>query len=522
MNRVTFLFAASLLALAAALRCQQPAAAVLDLTDVAAVAAARGTWRYADARIVEVPFRAPGADRRPSGPANTTWDVAPHAGAADFDDSTWPVVAADDLATRRGSGRLCFGWYRLQFTVPERIGEVATAGGTLEFELVLDDYAEIWVDGVLPRYLGQRGGNLIAGWNASNRVVLTHRAFSGQTFSLAVFAANGPLSDPPANYLWIRSARLLLTPTPSWGEVQALRWERLDSRLARAVAPHATVERISTGHTWLEGPAWDRTRECLYFSDIPRNEVLRWRPGQGAESFVRPSGYTGAVPFAGREPGSNGLAVDAAGDLWLCMHGDRRIARRDADGALHTVVDRIDGKRLNSPNDLLLAANGDLWWTDPPFGLPGTFTDPARELPIAGVYRRTPAGAVTTLLADLRGPNGIALSPDLRTLYVSDADLQAPKWWRCRLDERGAIAERSVLCDAAPFTKERPGAPDGMKTDAHGHLFAAGPGGLYVFHPDGVLLGVLHTGVATSNCCFGADGRTLFVTADHDVLAVRW
>lgn len=495
---------------------------VVDLASVDGVRLVGAEWRYADASIVALPFRSAGEDLRPSGPPNTTHDVAPHAGGADFDDSAWSVIAPDQLAARRGSGRLCFGWYRLQLTLPERIGNFEVAESTVAFELVLDDYAEIWVDGVLPRHLGQRGGNLIAVWNAQNRVVLTHRAFAGQAFSLAVFAANGPLSDPPANYLWIRSARLVFAPTRALGERRALDWQRLDPRLDRAVTQRATVEVVSSGHQWLEGPAWDRGREVLYFSDIPRNEVLQWRPFGKTERFVLPSGYTGTAPFVGREPGSNGLAVDPGGELWLCMHGDRRIARRSVDGVLHTVVDRVEGKRLNSPNDLLLAPNGDLWWTDPPFGLPGAFDDPARELAVAGVYRRSPDGRVVAVVDDLRGPNGLALSPDQRTLYVSDADPAAPKWWRFSLDEGGGVAARSVLCDAGAFAKARPGAPDGMKVDAFGHLFAAGPGGVYVFHPDGALLGVLVTGVATSNCCFGADGRVLFVTADREVLVVRW
>ncbi|HEX6813598.1 MAG TPA: SMP-30/gluconolactonase/LRE family protein [Planctomycetota bacterium] len=514
--------AAAALAFAAASGAQAPALAEVDLGSRAGAAAVAADWRYCDARIVDVPFRAAGPDRRPSGPENRTWDIAPHAGAPDFDDRDWEVIAADSLQQRRGSGRLCFGWYRLRFTVPDAIGGVPTKGRALEFELVLDDYAEIWVDGRLPRHLGQRGGTLVAGWNAPNRVLLTHRAFAGQAFTIAVFGSNGPLSDPPPNYLWIRTAKLRLLPVPAWGKELDLDLERLDPRLHAVVSAHATVETISGGHEWVEGPAWDRTAGCLYFSDIPRNEVLRWTPGRGTEPFLSPSGYTGDAPFTGREPGSNGLAVDADGTLWLCQHGDRRIARRQADGSFATVVDRHEGRRLNSPNDLWLAPNGDLWFTDPPFGLPRQFDDPARELGFAGVYRRTPDGALTALVDDLRGPNGLALSPDGRTLYVSDADPQAPKWLRVSLDARGRPGARELLLDAAPWRGVRPGFPDGMKVDARGHLFACGPGGLYVFHPDGTLLGVLHTGVATSNCAFGADERTLFLTADHAVLALRW
>lgn len=494
----------------------------LDLASAAGAAHARAQWRYHDADLLAVDFRAPGPDRKPSGPPNRTWDLAPRAGAVDFDDSDWPVVAADSLDQRRGAGRVCFGWYRLRLQVPDQIEGVPVADRTLEFEVVLDDYAEVWVDGGLPRYLGQRGGSLVAGWNARNRVLLTHRAKAGQQFTIAVFGANGPLSDPPANYLWIRSARLLLSPTPAWGESAGLVWERLDARLDAVVAPSATVERISAGHTWLEGPAWDRDRGCLYFSDIPRNVVNRWAPGEGTTTFLEPSGYSGSEPFTGREPGSNGLAVDAGGRLWLCQHGDRRIVRRETNGTLTPIVERFEGKRLNSPNDLLLAPNGDLYFTDPPFGLPGQFDDQHREQRFAGVYRRTPDGTLSLLVRDLRGPNGLALAPDGRTLFVSDADPEAPKWLRVHLDARGQPVGTEVLLDAARWKGVRPGFPDGMKVDAAGNVFACGPGGVYVFHADGTLLGVLHTGVATSNCAFGADLRTLFVTAGQAVLAVRW
>ncbi|HEX5050696.1 MAG TPA: SMP-30/gluconolactonase/LRE family protein [Planctomycetota bacterium] len=517
---------AAALCVAVAAGAQAPAARAaaveVDLGSTAGARQVGAEWRYHDAELVEVDFREPGPDRKPSGAPNRTHDIAPHAGAEDFDDSGWPVIAPDSLEVRRGTGRLCFGWYRVRFEVPATLGGVATAGRTLEFEVVLDDYAEVWVDGRLPRYLGQNGGSLVAGWNAPNRLLLTHRAFAGQHFTIAIFGANGPLSEPPANYLWIRSATLRLGATEPWGAAQDLAFERLDARLDGVVSPRASVEQVSAGHTWLEGPAWDRQRECLYFSDIPRNEVLRWAPGQGTSTFLAPSGYSGAAPFAGREPGSNGLAVDAGGRLWLCQHGDRRIARREADGTLVGVVEAFEGRRLNSPNDLLLAPNGDLYFTDPPFGLPGQFEDPARELPFAGVYRRTPDGTLVVLERGLRGPNGLALAPDGRTLYVSDADPEAPKWVRVHLDERGRVIGRDVLLDAARWKGQRPGFPDGMKVDAAGNLFACGPGGLYVFGADGSLLGVLHTGVATSNCAFGADARTLFVTAGTALLAVRW
>ncbi len=505
---------------AAALPAQESLA--LDLRTTAGLAAVRGEWRYHDATLVPVAFRRVGPDRKPSGEPNTTLEVMPRAGVAAFDDAAWERIPPTDLEGRRGQGRVCFGWYRLAVTVPDRIGDVPLQGGTLSFTVTIDDYAEVWVDGLLPRRIGQPGGSLVAGFNVGNQVLLTHRAVPGQTFQIAVFAMNGPISDPPANYLWMRDARLLFEPTPGWGEPQALRLERLDPRLDAALAPGLLVEKVSDGHEWLEGPAWDAAHGRLLFSDIPKNRVMQWAPGAGTAVFLQPSGWLSPAAFPGREPGANGLAFGNDGHLLLCQHGERRLARLLPDGVQEPVMAAYEGKRLNSPNDVFPALNGDLYVTDPPFGLPRQFDDPARELSFGGVYRRTPDGVVRLLVDDLRGPNGVALSPDGGTMYVSDADPERPAWHAYALGPDGRVAGHKVLRDAAEWKGVRPGFPDGMAVDTAGHLFSGGPGGLYVFHPDGTLLGVLHTGVATSNCAFGPDLRTLFVTADHAVLALRW
>ena len=195
----------------------------------------------------------------------------------------------------------------------------------------------------------------------------------------------------------------------------------LNPRLDPLLPKSTVIEKLADGFAWAEGPVWDRSAKVLLFSDIPNNVIERWKEGEGINDFLRPSGYSGSAPFTGREPGSNGLTFDSKGRLVLCQHGDRRIARLDAPGRLTNVVDKFEGKRLNSPNDLVFKSNGDLYLTDPAYGLPKTFDDPARELPFTGVYRVKPDGSVTLLTKELKAPNGLAFSPDEKTLYVAQS-----------------------------------------------------------------------------------------------------
>lgn len=295
---------------------------------------------------------------------------------------------------------------------------------------------------------------------------------------------------------------------------------RLDPRLDFIISRDAMVERVAEGFDWVEGPVWDRSGYLL-FSDIPNNSVFRLRPGGLPELFLKPSGYSGTATFAGREPGSNGLTFDAQGRLVLCQHGDRRIARLEADGTMTTLADRFQDRRLNSPNDLVYRSNGDLYFTDPPFGLPRTFDDPTRELDFCGVYRLRPDGELMLLTRDIEAPNGIAFSPDQRTLYVTDVGARRPAWLAYDVRADGSIASGRVFVDAATFVRTRKGAPDGLKVDRNGNVFAAGPGGLYVFAPDGSQLGFVDLGVATANCAWGEDGSVLYITAGSSIHRLR-
>jgi len=296
---------------------------------------------------------------------------------------------------------------------------------------------------------------------------------------------------------------------------------RLDARLDRLVPPDAVLEKVADGFSWVEGPAWDRRGGFLLFSDIPSNSVFKWKEGAGVSLFLKLSGYAGSAPFEGREPGSNGLNFDSTGRLVLCEHGDRRITRLEADGRKTVLVDRYQGKRLNSPNDAVFKSNGDLYFTDPPFGLPRAFDDPGKELDFSGVYRLSSRGGLTLLTREIKAPNGIAFSPDEKILYVSNADPNRAVWIAFDVRNDGTIGNGRVFFDATAWTKTKHGVPDGMKVDGGGNLFAAGPGGIHVFAPDATHLGTIETGDATSNAAWGDDGSTLYVTASTAIYRIR-
>ncbi len=301
--------------------------------------------------------------------------------------------------------------------------------------------------------------------------------------------------------------------------------ERLDPRLDALVPADAALEVVADGFEWSEGPLW--IGDAVLFSDIPPNAIYRWDEVQGLMLFLQPSGYTGSAERTG-EVGSNGLTLDASGNLVLAQHGDRRIARLTAPLSApvpeyETLADRYDGKRFNSPNDLVYhQTNGHLYFTDPPYGLERNVLDPAKELPFQGVYRLGPDGTVTLLDSTLTRPNGIAFSPDGRMLYVANSDPQHPVWVTYDVDDAGMVANRRVFFDASHLVAQgRPGLPDGLKVDAQGYLMATGPGGVLVLAPDGTHLGTLVTQQATSNCAFGDDGTMLYITADRYLLRVQ-
>jgi gluconolactonase len=298
------------------------------------------------------------------------------------------------------------------------------------------------------------------------------------------------------------------------------RIERQDPRLDALIPRDAVIEVLAEGFRWSEGPVWDKAGARVLFSDVPNNVVHAWSEKDGISSFLKPSGYTGPEGGGGREPGANGLAFDAKGRLVLCQHGDRRISRLE-DGKFVTLVDRFEGKRFNSPNDLVMAADGSIFFTDPPYGLTKTFDDPGREIGWNGVYRLAPDGRVSVLVKDLRAPNGIGLSPDGRILYVGQSDPSRPVVMAYDLAKDGAVSNGRIFFDTTPLRKNGPGGPDGLKVDRGGNVFTTGPGGVVVVSPKGEYLGTIVTGVPTANCAFGDDGSTLYLTANDKLCRVR-
>ena len=295
---------------------------------------------------------------------------------------------------------------------------------------------------------------------------------------------------------------------------------RDDAKINDLLGPDAKIEVISSGFAWSEGPVWIKNGSYLLFSDIPNNKIMKWKEGTGVSLFMQPSGYTGVTDY-GAEPGSNGLTVDSQGRLTAAEHGDRRISRLEPGGGKRTLVDNYQGKRLNSPNDLVYKSNGDLYFTDPPYGLPKRENDPMRELDFFRVYRLGKDGKLTLLTKEMTRPNGLAFSPDEKTLYVAQSDPDKAIWMAFPVKDDGTLGVGRVFGDVTSMVKTHPGLPDGMKIDAKGNLWATGPGGIHIFSPDGKRLGRIETFERTANCNWGDDGMTLYITADTYLCRIK-
>jgi gluconolactonase len=495
-------------------------AAIIDLRTAEGARLVSGRWRYSDARIIEVDHRAVGADLKPSGPPSRTHDVFPRAGAADFDDSSWEAIEPESLESRRSTGKLCFNWYRIRVRIPERVGKFDPAGSTVIFEVVVDDYAEVWVNGKLPLVLGQAGGAVAGGWNAPNRVVLGTGVRPGQEFQIAVFGANGPLSDPPGNFIWLRSATLDFHRPEDAGTARAVNGEvvRLDPALDAIIGPAPRFERLADRFQFTEGPVWVPDGYLL-FSDPNANRIYRYSPDGQVSIFRTKSGYAGIDVGDYGQPGSNGLALDGQGRLTICEHGNRRVSRLEKNGVLTVLADRHEGKRLNSPNDLVYRSDGALYFTDPPFGLPRFHDDPRKELPFSGVFCLR-VGTLAVVSTDLLGPNGLAFSPDEKYLYVDNWDVKKKVVMRYEVRPDGTLAGGTVFFDMAGAPGEE--ALDGLKVDRQGNLYVSGPGGVWVISPAAKHLGTLRLPELPANFAWGdEDGRTLYFTARTGLYRLR-
>lgn len=494
--------------------------AVIDLQSDEGAALVGGAWRYADARVREIDFVEVADHLGPGEVPNRTYDVDPHAEAPGFDDSAWRTLAPAETMLRLSTGRVCFNWYRIAVTIPERVGDLDPTGATVVFEVAIDDYAEVWVDGALPVAIGDAGGRVVGGFNAPNRVVLTRDARPGRRFQIAVFGINGPISASPRNYIWMRTATLdLYAPGRAEpAEPAPLEVVRERPGVDAIVPAAAALERIAGGFEFTEGPVWS-PEGALLFSSPNTNAIYRWTPEGRVTVFRSKSGYAGVDIGRYHQPGSNGLTFDPQGRLVLCQHGNRRVIRVEPHGNTTVLADRFEGRRLNSPNDLVCRSDGTLYFTDPPFGLPGVFDDPDRELPFSGVFRARD-GVVSLVDDALAGPNGIALSPDEAHLYVGNWDPDRKVVMRYALAPDGSTSPGEVLFDMT-------GAPgddaiDGVKVDREGNLYVCGPGGIWLLSPGGEHLGTLELPEDPHNLAWGDDdGRGLYVTALTSVYRIR-
>lgn len=506
------------------------AAAIVDLRTEAGVELVNTEWKFRAAKFVNTKFNAPGPsendplDLYPTGKRINTQALDVNAGAADFDDRNWETLDPTTLEERRGTGLGSFAWYRLKVTLPERLGDLVVAGKRVVFEIVVDDYAEIWINGQLNKKFGQSGGSAIKGFNARNRVVLTEAAKAGEEFSIAILGINGPLADLPDNYIWIRSCTLdFYDDNGAPADWQGLgEIVQIDPELAKVINPDAKIEKLADGFQFTEGPVW-HPDGYLLFSDPNTNVIYRYDPvSRNVSVYFTKSGYTGIDIGKYHQPGSNGLAIDKEGRLLVCQHGNRQVIRHERKGPITVLADQYEGKRLNSPNDIVLKSDGAIYFTDPPYGLPANYDDPAKELPHQGVYRWK-EGDLSLVATELGGPNGIAFSPDEQFLYVGNWDIRdvyhTKTVWRYRVLPDGSLRDGEVFFNFNQTNEAE--AIDGIKVDRNGYLFVSAPGGVWILNPTGALLGKIIGPERPANMAWGDDGKSLYLTAHTGLYRIR-
>jgi len=505
--------------------------AVADLRTNEGAALVQGKWSIREATIREKDFRLPGSvayDKLllyPTGASIKTHTIHPQVTDADFDKGFRSIVP-EDLETRQGKGLVSMVWYKADITVPERIGSLETRGSTMVFEIVMDDYSEIWVNGQQKYGFGQSGNGVIPGYNTRNRVILTENAEPGNTYSIAVLGINGPMGRIPDNYIWIRNAvidfyKTGLPVNKSWEDIGKI--FTIDPAINQVIEPGAKIEKVADGFSFTEGPVW-HPDGFLLFSDPNTNTIYRYDPqNHNVTVYISHSGYTGADIGEYGQPGSNGLAIDKEGRLLVDQHGNRRVIRHEKKGPVTVMADRYEGKRFNSPNDIVIKSDGTIYFTDPPYGLPGFFNDPRKELDYSGVFMIKDS-KVQLVSTDLGGPNGIAFSPDEKYLYVSNWDIRdihhTKTLWRYEVNTDGTVKNGKVFFDFS-FTEDEE-ALDGLKVDKQGNLFVSAPGGVWILNPQGKLLGKIVTPERPANMAWGdADGKTLYFTAHSSLYTLR-
>lgn len=507
--------------------------AIADLRTTEGAALLNAKWYVQPGHIRDKEFYLPGPQRGggdamllyPTGKAIETQNLHPQVGADDFEKDFSPINPGD-LESRQGTGLLSFVWYKIDLTVPVTIGKLNTEGTTAVFEIVVDDYSEIWVNGKQIVGFGQSGNGLISGYNTRNRVTLTDHARPGEKFVIYILGINGPVGKLPDNYIWVRNAVVDfykdgLPVNNAWKDIGKI--YSIDEKLNSIITPGTKIEKIADGFSFTEGPVW-HPDGYLLFSDPNTNTIYRYNPkNHNVTVYMSHSGYTGADIGEYGQPGSNGLVIDKEGRLIIDQHGNRRVIRVEKKGPVTILADNINGKRFNSPNDVVLKSDGTVYFTDPPYGLPGFFNDAKKELDYQGVFM-IKNGKVQVVSKDLGGPNGLAFSPDEKYFYVTNWDIRdihhTKTLWRYEVQPDGTFKNGKVFYDFS-FTEDDE-ALDGMKVDKEGNLFVSAPGGLWILSAEGKLLGKIVTPERPANMAWGdEDGKTLYMTAHTSLYKIR-
>lgn len=507
--------------------------AVADLRTEEGSALVDAKWFVQNAELVKMDFKSPGPGTNgdshliyPTGMKEGTHELRPQIGDADYD-KNFRAIRASELEKRQGTGLISFVWYKVDLTIPESIGKLDTKGSTAVFEIVMDDYSEVWVNGKqkVERNFGLVGAGAISGYNARNRVILSENAQPGEKFSIAILGINGTLGMIPENYIWVRNAVIdfykELPINRDWNHIGQI--YAIDSSLAHIISPGAAVQKVADGFSFTEGPVW-YPDGYLLFSDPNTNSIYRYNPADHNVSiYMSHSGYTGADIGEYGQPGSNGLAIDREGRLIIDQHGNRRVIRIEKKGPVTVLADHVDGKRFNSPNDILLKSDGTVYFTDPPYGLPGFFNDPRKELDYSGIFMIRD-GKVHLVSKDLGGPNGLAFSPDEKYFYVTNWDIRdihhTKTLWRYEVQADGSLRNGKIFFDWNLTEDEE--ALDGMKVDREGNLFVSAPGGVWILSPEAKLLGKIVTPERPANMAWGdSDGKTLYLTAHTSLYKLR-
>jgi len=529
---------------------------IADLKSSEGAALVDAKWYVQDGHVTDADFKAPGPYATdllalyPTGAAIKTHQLRPQIGAGDFEKG-FREIKPTELETRRGTGLFSFVWYKVELALPQTIGKLGVTGTTAVFEIVVDDYSEVWVNGKQSQAFGQSGNGLIAGYNTRNRVILTENAQPGQKFNIAILGINGAIGKLPDNYIWVRNAVVdfysKFPSNASWNNIGKI--YTIDQKLNGIIAQGTTVDKVADGFQFAEGPVW-HPDGYLLFSDPNTNTIYRYNPkDHNVTVYMSHSGYTGADIGEYGQPGSNGLAIDKEGRLIIDQHGNRRVIRIEKKGPVTVLADKIDGKRFNSPNDVVIKSDGTIYFTDPPYGLPNFFDDKRKELDYSGVFmikNAHPAaragtdgddprlndsvgqavgwGKVQVVSKDLGGPNGLAFSPDEKYLYVTNWDIRdihhTKTIWRYDVQPDGTLANGKIFFDFN-FTEDEE-ALDGLKIDKRGNLFVSAPGGVWIVSPEAQLLGKIVTPERPANMAWGDDdGKTLYLTAHSSLYKVR-